>query len=359
MHWENGINYGQARAAVAVGDTIDGSYIYQGSFRPLASTGVVDHGIAGYMSRDCNLFVDDDGSGYFISAANENADLMLYKLTSDYLGIASLTAKLFAGSSREAPVLFKRNGVYVLLTSAATGWAPNQGKYSTSTSLASGWSALANFGDSTTYHSQPTTIAVVGSTYLYLGDRWAGAWSGKVNDSPYVLLPLTFASNTSLSMAWKNTVVVNAATGTVSSSTNTFSFTNQNSNKVLEVINNSTADNAAIDQYTANGGGNQKWSLTYDNAGGFYLTNKNSSKVVDVPSASTAEGKALIQYTNNGGTNQKWWLKDLGGGKMRLINKNSNLSMQVRGASTANAALVEQATWTGATNQVWLLSIRN
>ena len=29
--------------------------------------------------------------------------------------------------------MFKRNGVYFLLTSGATGWSPNQQKYSTAT----------------------------------------------------------------------------------------------------------------------------------------------------------------------------------------------------------------------------------
>ena len=33
------------------------------------------------MSRDDTLFKDDDGKAYFISAANENADLMLYELS--------------------------------------------------------------------------------------------------------------------------------------------------------------------------------------------------------------------------------------------------------------------------------------
>ena len=34
---------------------------------------------------------------------------------------------------REAPALFKRNGVYFMLTSAATGWNPNQQQYATAT----------------------------------------------------------------------------------------------------------------------------------------------------------------------------------------------------------------------------------
>lgn len=82
MHKENGTDYSQARAAVAVSSTIDGNYTYQGSFQPLGQ----------YMSRDITTFVDTDGTGYMVSAANENYDLHIYKLTADYTAIDSLVA---------------------------------------------------------------------------------------------------------------------------------------------------------------------------------------------------------------------------------------------------------------------------
>ena len=114
MHWENGSDYSASRAAVASSDTVDGNYTYLGSARPLVSSGVVNHGTAGYQSRDCTAFVDTDGKGYFVSASNENYDLNLYLLKSDYLSIDSLAAVLFKGGHREAPALWKRNNVYFL-----------------------------------------------------------------------------------------------------------------------------------------------------------------------------------------------------------------------------------------------------
>ncbi|XXU62098.1 hypothetical protein WME78_25825 [Sorangium sp. So ce1097] len=57
MQKENATAYGEARAAVATSSTVDGSYSYRGSFRPL-----------GHMSRDITLFKDDDGTAYMISA---------------------------------------------------------------------------------------------------------------------------------------------------------------------------------------------------------------------------------------------------------------------------------------------------
>ena len=43
--------------------------------------------------------------------------------------IASLVQKFWVGSQREAAAMFKRNGVYFIVTSGATGWTPNQMKY--------------------------------------------------------------------------------------------------------------------------------------------------------------------------------------------------------------------------------------
>ena len=158
------------------------------------------------MSRDITVFVDNDGTGYMVSAASENYDLHVYRLTADYTGIASLVANRWPGGHREAPALFKRNGVYFMLTSGATGWNPNQQQYATATSITGPWSAMTNVGDSTAYGSQTAFVLPVqgtsGTSYLYLGDRWGNSFGGTVNDSRYVWLPLGFPNATTMSMSW-------------------------------------------------------------------------------------------------------------------------------------------------------------
>ncbi|WP_053228173.1 RICIN domain-containing protein [Spirochaeta cellobiosiphila] len=360
MHWENGEHYGEARTAVASASNVEGPYTYHGSFRPYDDTDVMDNGKPGYMSRDCNLFVDDDGTGYFISSSNENMDLHLYKLTDDYLEIDYLVTKLFEGQQREAPVLFKREGTYFLLTSGCTGWSPNRAKYAVSTSLSSGWSSMKNIGDSTTYHSQPTYVIPVagteGTEYIYAGDRWAGAWSGPYLTSSYVWLPLEFPTSTTMSLEWCNNLVINTSAGKVEGDYNPLAFTNVNSSKVMEVFNASTSDSGIITQYDNNDLGNQHWELVYDNGGYFYLENVNSRKVMDVPSSSTMEGKGLIQYSSNGGNNQKWQLKDQGDGTYGLINKNSSLYVTVPDYSIENGTQLIQSSFNGSTNQLWTIS---
>ena len=71
-HFENGKDYKDAQVAIASCDTPDGNFTYHGSFNPY-----------GFMSRDCTLFKDEDGTAYFISAARDNADLHVYRLTDD------------------------------------------------------------------------------------------------------------------------------------------------------------------------------------------------------------------------------------------------------------------------------------
>lgn len=205
MHWENGKDYTAARCAVASCDTVDGNYVYHGSFNPV-----------GHMSRDCTLFVDDDGTAYFISAARDNADLHIYRLSDDYLAIDEHVKTLWPGQYREAPAVMKRDGVYFMVTSACTGWAPNQGKYAVSDSITGKWSSLRNLGDATTYDTQPTYILPIPgrerTTYLYVGDRWNAK---DYHRSTYAFLPLEFPDDRSMKLVWTETVRIHTGSGIV------------------------------------------------------------------------------------------------------------------------------------------------
>lgn len=205
MHWENGNDYRDARCAVATCDTVDGDYTYRGSFNPI-----------GHMSRDCTLFQDDDGTAYFLSAARENADLLVYRLSDDYLVIDELVKTLWPGQYREAPAVMKRDGVYFMTTSACTGWHPNPGAYAYADSLTGRWSPLLPLGDATTYDTQPTFIVPIRGTettsYLYLGDRWDPT---DYQQSGYALLLLEFPDDRTMEMRWADTLEIDFETGRV------------------------------------------------------------------------------------------------------------------------------------------------
>ena len=178
MHFENGKDYHDAAVGIASCDAPDGDFTYHGHFNPY-----------GYMSRDCTLFKDDDGAAYFISAARDNADLHVYRLTDDYMNVDALVHKLWQGEYRAAPAVVKTNGKYYMLTSFCPGWAPNQGKYAVADSMEGKRSMLKEIGDGTTYLSQPAFILEVNGRILYFGDRWGGDGE-KYFESGYVVYPL-------------------------------------------------------------------------------------------------------------------------------------------------------------------------
>ncbi|MFF4269601.1 RICIN domain-containing protein [Streptomyces sp. NPDC001536] len=341
MHKENGTDYSEARAAVAVSDTVDGNYTYQGSFRPLGT----------HMSRDITTFVDTDGTGYMVSAANENYDLHIYRLNSAYTAIDSLVANPWAGGHREAPALFKRGGVYFMLTSGATGWNANQQQYATATSLAGPWTSMANIGDSTTYNSQTAYVLPVqgtsGTSYLYMGDRWGNSFGGTVNDSRYVWLPLTFPSSTTMSMSWYPEVTVDAAAGTVSGTSATYNtLIARNSSKCADVPNQSLWQGIAINQYTCNSGGNQKWWFKDLGTGYYQLVGRGSSLCLQ-------ENSTNVTQENCGTATTQQWSLTASGSYWQVKARATGECLDVNGASTANSAAIITYTCNGATNQQW------
>lgn len=195
LHMENGINYSDAACASAVSDTPDGEFTYLGSFRPM-----------GFMSRDCTLYQESDGTAYFIYTARDNADLHVYRLSDDYLNIDSLVHRLWQGEYREAPALVRHDHRYYMFSSWCTGWAPNQCRYASAEHIESHWSILHDIGDETTYHTQPAFILTIpspdGFACFYVADRWNG---NDYHDSRYIILPITFLPDGSPALEWTDT----------------------------------------------------------------------------------------------------------------------------------------------------------
>lgn len=205
-HKENSRGYSEARAIVATCDTPDGNYRYVKDFRPF-----------GNESRDCTLYKDDDGSAYFISSTRGNTDLVCYRLTDNYLDVKEQSIML-KGARREAPAVFKRNGVYFLITSACTGWGPNGNTYATSRRIDGRFGpmkVLCSGKTWNTYCSQSAFVLPVhgarGTTYVFMSDRWKG-WN--LRDSRYIFLPIQFGDDGSLvPLEWTDAWDVDAATG--------------------------------------------------------------------------------------------------------------------------------------------------
>ena len=186
-HWESR-DYGASEAACFQCDAIDGNYQLVWSGRPM-----------GIKSRDCNVFVDDDGTAYFISTTEENTNLGLFQLSDDYLTPVAHTP-LFEGDRREAPAIVKlpaakagEKPLYFMFNSACSGWRPNQCKMSYTHDLTQGWIPLRNIGDEVAYRTQAAAILTIHgtkqTTYLYVGDRWMDP---DLPHSKIIIFPITF-----------------------------------------------------------------------------------------------------------------------------------------------------------------------
>ncbi|GAB3162262.1 RICIN domain-containing protein [Myceligenerans halotolerans] len=338
MHKENGSDYSQARAAVAVSDTVDGDYTWQGSFRPPSGT----------TSRDQTVFVDDDGTAYQIASTDGNADLSIYRLTADYTDYDALVANPWDGQFREAPALFKRDGVYFMLTSGNSGWSPNQQRYATATNIAGPWTEMKDAGNDTGYGSQTAYVLPVqgasGTSYLYMGDRWGNSMGGTVDDSQYVWSPLTFPTRTTMNLPWYPELSIDTEAGTVAGTGGGpyYNLVARHSDKCVDVASNSAEDGATVLQWGCGAGLNQQWRLEDAGGGYFRILAQHSGKCLDVSGESTADGAEVIQWTCGTGANQQWRFEDQGDGSYRIVARHSSRCLDVAAVSTADGARLQQ-----------------
>ncbi|MFR9524363.1 MAG: family 16 glycosylhydrolase [Rikenellaceae bacterium] len=150
----------------------------------------------GQMSRDMTLFVDDDGAAYHIFSSEDNQTLHIAQLTDDFLHHSDNYVRVLAGDSNEAPAIFKRNGVYWMISSGCTGWAPNAARLSRADSIMGEWTTVGNpcvgEGANKTFHSQSTYILPVEGKedlWIFMADRWM---PDNPIDGRYLFLPIEF-----------------------------------------------------------------------------------------------------------------------------------------------------------------------
>lgn len=252
-----GSTYARSMAAVAVSDSPAGPFRMTGAFRMPNRTdyqACTPYAVPG-QARDMTVFQDDDGSAYISYSSEENYSLYVAELDDSYTNVTHTTDRdtldvhqysedgrypyVFADGTPEAPVrgedfqivkecghleapaIFERDGTYTVVTSGATGWAPNPQTYYTADDLMGTWirgisdgdehettnyagipeggDGLLSIGDTrrSTFGSQTTNVfEIEPGKFVYMGDRWN---EGNA-DSTYVWLPLTIGENGRLEM---------------------------------------------------------------------------------------------------------------------------------------------------------------
>jgi len=231
-----GQRYRSARSGVAVSDSPTGPYRFVESFRPNAgvwpenlpaerqrplsaeekalledaSAGgpippaveelrLRDHFAGGQMARDMTVFKDEDGLAYHIYASEGNGTLHLSQLSDDYRRPRGRFIRILPGRYHEAPAMFKRNGVYFMITSGCTGWAPNAARLLRAESIWGPWTELPNPCEGspeqveTTFQAQSThVLQLQNGEDIFMADRWAPE---NAIDGRYVWLPIEWVGD--------------------------------------------------------------------------------------------------------------------------------------------------------------------
>ncbi len=155
----------------------------------------------GQMSRDMTVFVDDDGRAYHITSSQENLTLLVSELTDDYLDYTGRYVMVAPGGQNEAPCIFKKDGVYWLICSGCTGWAPNEARMFRSISIWGPWQQLPTpfVGTATSYRDMPAskTFGAQGTYILHAPDGrllfMADIWNPRhLAQSLHLWLPIQF-----------------------------------------------------------------------------------------------------------------------------------------------------------------------
>ena len=134
----------------------------------------------------------------------------------------------------------------------------------------------------------------------------------------------------------------------------TWTLTAQHSTKLMDVSGASTADGAAINQWAATGGTNQRWQAVDAGGGAVNLKAVHSNKCVEVTGNSSAAGAFLQQATCTSGNQQKFTAAPTGTtGVYTLRSVSSGLCVDVNGAATNDGARLLQWTCQGSPNQQW------
>jgi beta-galactosidase len=193
MHIDND-DYTKAMAGVAISNSPVGPFTYLGSFKP-----------SGGDSRDQAIFRDDDGRAYQVASSEWNKTLYISLLNADYTKTTGIYTRNFIDASREAPAVFKRNGKYYIITSACSGWDPNQANYAVADSMLGTWKTIGNpcsgkDADKTFFAQSTFVLQVPGKNDLYIAmfDRWNKT---DLIGSRYIWLPVKF-TNEQIDVPW-------------------------------------------------------------------------------------------------------------------------------------------------------------
>lgn len=139
-----------------------------------------------------------------------------------------------------------------------------------------------------------------------------------------------------------------------------FSILNVKTGKAVYLVGGNTALGTYIAQSTYSGSINQRFYLVETSATAHTYSRtytiraaKKTSLALEISEASTLSGANARLYTYSGGASQKFRLMYSGGGYYRIVNVHSGKVLGIKDDSKANGTNVRQAAWKASSGQRW------
>lgn len=286
------------------------------------------------------------------------------------IGSPTLSWERQEGNVNEGPVALQRNGRTFIVYSASACWGPNYklGRltYAGGNPLsASSWTKNAN---PVFQRSDANSVYAPGHNGFFTSpdgtENWivyhanSSASGGCDNNRTTRAQKFTWNSDgtPNFGTPMRLGTTADGPAGEAASTPSAYTIVNRNSGKCLEVAGGSTADGANIQQWTCNGGSNQRWRLEDQADDTSRLVNVGTGKVADVTNCASADGTDIRQWSWLNNTCQRFRLVlTAAGGWVRLTNQATGKVADVANCGTGDGADVRLWSWLNNNCQQWQL----
>jgi hypothetical protein len=130
---------------------------------------------------------------------------------------------------------------------------------------------------------------------------------------------------------------------------------NRNSNKALDVTEQSTQDGANIQQWSYADQPNQNWDVIDVGKGEFAIISRHSGKAITVQGGRDNNGANIIQRTWNNSAQQRWRLEKVSGDYYRIVSVDNGKCLDVTERGKQDGASIQLWNYSNQSNQQWKL----
>ena len=187
-------DYSLAGVGVAVSDTPVGPFEFKFAKVPNRQD-----------SRDMTIYKDRDGTAYLFHSANRNKTMNIARLTEDYTDVDGFYVSVLQDQEREAPALFYKDGMYYMVSSGCTGWAPNAALFAICPHLLGKWKLIDNPCEGKyarqTFFGQSSYIFKADGKFFLMLDHWKPS---DLRNSGYSILPIEITDDNCLIIPWQD-----------------------------------------------------------------------------------------------------------------------------------------------------------